>query len=98
MQAQGRGGIGTTNKIADEPTGSLKTIHNGTVCDDGGLTEKRALRDIDYLSVDSVGHELHVLKGIYWSKPKVDVMTVEGNDRADEIRAFMTSLGYMEHK
>lgn len=100
--AEGRGGIEATNKNKVELDGRLKRMHNGSremkcTTMKKVLREGEMVRTIDYMSVDVEGHELRVLKGVDWERTRVNVMTVEGNEDAEEIRAFMRTKGYKEH-
>lgn len=99
--AEGRGGIEATNKNMGELGSRLKRLHNGstemTCTTMRREMSERGLTTIDYLSLDVEGHELQVLKGVDWSTVKINVMTVEGNEDADDIRSFMKEKGYVEH-
>lgn len=99
--AEGRGGIERTNKNMGELQGRLKRMHNGSVeircMKMRKVLEEKKITTIDYLSVDVEGHELRVLKGVDWGKVRVNVMTVEGNEDAEEIRRLMKERGYEEH-
>jgi FkbM family methyltransferase len=59
------------------------------------------INHIDYLSLDVEGHELNVLKGIDFSKVKIDVLTIENNPAScilygdDNIRQFMFGNDYL---
>lgn len=52
---------------------------------------------IDYLSLDVEGHELSVLRGIDWSKTKLNVLSIEvNNETYPAILTFLDPKGYKE--
>lgn len=59
------------------------------------LLEKHALYHIDYLSIDTEGGELDILKSIDYSKFDIDVITIEDNYGYPEIRNFMRQQGFV---
>jgi len=58
------------------------------------VLDKFGIVRIDYMSLDTDGNELDVLRGIDWSRTFVGMLTIEniGNDRG--IREFMADRGY----
>ena len=60
------------------------------------LFEKHSIKDIDYLSIDTEGSELDVLKGIDFDEVNISVIDVEEN-YADEgliVKEFLESKGF----
>jgi hypothetical protein len=49
---------------------------------------------VDYLSIDTEGNELDILKSIDYSKFDIDIIDVENNYCEDEIVNFVLSKGY----
>lgn len=49
---------------------------------------------IDYLSVDTEGNELRVLKSIDYDKCYIKVISVENNDNSDDVKNFIESKGF----
>jgi hypothetical protein len=49
---------------------------------------------IDFLSVDTEGHDLEALKGWPWERVKPRVIVVEFGDRRQEIIDFLQPIGY----
>jgi len=49
---------------------------------------------IDFLSIDTEGGELEILKSIDFEKFQIDVITVENNYKDPEFQPFMLSKGY----
>ncbi len=49
---------------------------------------------VDYLSLDTEGGELEILKSIDFSRFDIDVITVENNYDDPEFKSFLTSKGY----
>lgn len=58
------------------------------------ILEQYAIKHIDYLSIDTEGSELDILKAIDFSTITIDVITVENNYNTDHIKNFLTSQGY----
>jgi len=50
--------------------------------------------NIDYLSIDTEGNELKILKSIDFNKYNIDVLTVENNNYDNTIINFMISVNY----
>lgn len=65
------------------------------------VMEERGLAKVDFLKIDTEGHDLFVLKGVDWSSPP-DVITCEFEDRKTkplgysviEIHAYLVDRGY----
>lgn len=58
------------------------------------LIEKHNLTNIDFLSIDTEGNELKVIKSIDFSKTSVFAITVENNYRETFIKEYLTSIGF----
>jgi len=59
------------------------------------LLDKYILFHINFLSVDTEGGELEILKSIDWEKTSVDVITVENNYESKEyFHSFLSQLGF----
>ena len=58
------------------------------------LTEARAPRDIDFMSIDVEGAEAQVLGAFDFARWDVNLFCVEHNDREDELDALMARHGY----
>jgi len=67
---------------------SLKTV----VLDD--ILEEYKIYEIDYLSLDTEGSELKILKSINWDKFNIKVMTIENAYNKFEQTDFVLSKGY----
>lgn len=53
---------------------------------------------VDYLSLDVEGHELEVLKGVDWSRTRINVMTIEVTHKSlGEVEGFLEEMGYRKH-
>lgn len=50
--------------------------------------------NIDFLSIDTEGNELKILKSIDFSRYNIDVITVENNDYDNKFIDFLTLIGY----
>lgn len=61
---------------------------------------EKNIMHIDYMSIDVEGHELNVIKGIDFSKVKINVLTIENNSSCcpiygdDKIRKIMFDNNY----
>ena len=65
------------------------------------LEERGAPHRIDYLSIDTEGSELEVLRGIDFEKYSFGYLTIEHNwiePRRSEMRAFLERVGYAWHR
>ena len=60
------------------------------------LAEHRAPQHIDYLSIDTEGSELEILRAFDFGRHRMSVITVEHNfaPARDEIRALLSARGY----
>ena len=74
------GGTSSTVKVR------CKTLQQ--IIDDENLTK------IDYLSIDTEGSELPILKSINFDKINIDLISVEVNYEADPIDELLTKHGY----
>ncbi len=59
------------------------------------LLEKHNMYHVDYLSIDTEGGELDILKTIDFSKFDIDVITIEDNYGYPEIRTLMREKGFV---
>ena len=83
------------NELA-EMGGLINTLYVPCFRLDDKLRE-HDITHIDYLSVDTEGSELNVLKGIDWDHTFVDVVDVEDNypvTQGDPIRVYLEARGY----
>lgn len=58
------------------------------------LLDKHGLLNVDFLSLDTEGSELDILKSIDWERTHIRVMTVENNYKDNSIRLFLQSKGF----
>ena len=56
------------------------------------------LVDIDFISIDTEGTELDVLKGFNFDKYVVKLFIVENNYNDENIEIFMREQGYVKHQ
>jgi len=84
-------------RIKDESTHpkheSAETIYIQTVTLQS-LLDKYGWDTVDFLSVDTEGNEMKVLKSIDWKRTRVNVITVENNYRENNIRRFLINKGF----
>ncbi len=66
----------------------VKTIRLDT------LFNKHNIKYVDFLSVDTEGNELKVLKSIDYNDTKVFSISVENNYKDPSIKEFLTSVGF----
>lgn len=59
------------------------------------LLQLHSMNHVDFLSVDTEGGELEILKTIDFEKTTIDVITVENNYAEAPIREFLCSKGYL---
>jgi len=59
------------------------------------LVEKYGIKEVDFLSVDTEGGELEILKSIDFDKVPVRVISVENNYFVSSIRRFLESEGFI---
>jgi FkbM family methyltransferase len=50
---------------------------------------------VDYLSIDTEGNDLNVLKGIDWSRMSFGIIEAENKHEDNNIRDYLTERGYM---
>lgn len=61
--------------------------------------ERFDIKEVDYLSLDVEGHELTVLKGIDWTKTKIQIITVEVTaETHPTVHNYLSGLGYEIHE
>jgi FkbM family methyltransferase len=70
-------------KVVELPTRRLEAVLN-----------ERKIKEIDYLSVDTEGSELAILKSFDLQRFKVKALSVENNRNAPQIPTHLESLGY----
>lgn len=70
-------------KIIDIKTKKLNTI-----------LDKYEVKHIDYLSIDTEGSELDILKTLDFNKYYIDIVTIEDNYKDKKIMDFFTSRNY----
>lgn len=64
-----------------------------------GILEERGIKHVDFVSLDVEGAEIEVLKGIDFSRVKIDCFTIENNKgflihKEQRVRRFMLNAGY----
>lgn len=59
------------------------------------LTQKFGIKEIDFLSVDTEGGELEILKSIDFDETPVSVISVENNYYTRSIRNYLESEGFL---
>lgn len=59
------------------------------------ILEQRGITHVDYLSLDTEGSELEILKTIDFSKVSIDMMSVENNFNEPFIREFLETKGFI---
>lgn len=74
---------GGTKRVIQVPVRRL-----GNILAEAGVTE------VDYLSVDTEGSELSILKSIDWNQVKIHYLSVENNYQTSEISDYLIPLGY----
>jgi FkbM family methyltransferase len=70
-------------QVVELPTRRLEAVLN-----------EHNIREIDYLSIDTEGSELAILKSFDLARFKVKALSVENNRNAPQIPEYMQSLGY----
>jgi len=58
------------------------------------ILEKQGITHIDFLSVDTEGGELEILKTVDFKKVKVHIISVENNYNDPDIRTYLESQGF----
>jgi len=66
----------------------VKTIRLRDVIRDNNLYH------IDYLSIDTEGNELNVLKSIDFNSCRIQFISAENNDRTPDVKHFLKEKGY----
>lgn len=59
------------------------------------LLEQAKIKHVNFLSLDTEGGELDILKSIDFSKIQIDAITVEDNYGNKEIKTFLASKGFI---
>ena len=67
---------------------NVKTIRLSDVLRENNIT------NVDYLSIDTEGNELHVLKSIDFNTCNIMYITAENNDKTNDVRDFLSQKGY----
>ena len=58
------------------------------------LLDSHKMTNIDFLSIDTEGSELAILKTLDFNKYNIDVITIEDNYKDEELMKFFTSRNY----
>lgn len=58
------------------------------------LLEEREIYQVDFLSLDTEGGELEILKSLDYSRFQIEIIDVENNYHDPEFRTFLKSKGY----
>lgn len=58
------------------------------------ILEQNKITHVDFMSVDTEGSELEVLKSIDFSKVEIDVIAIENNFGENKIKNFLTTKNY----
>ena len=58
------------------------------------ILQDNNITHIDYLSIDTEGGELDIIKSIDFNKIAIDVIDVENNYHDDEFQKFLATKGY----
>lgn len=88
-----RSGISSTNKSYKNSQPNATGNQVNLTCTTGQrLFSAEKIQHIDWLDLDAEGHELHVLQGIDFEKTRIDIITVEANDR--NVHRFLVGVGY----
>lgn len=67
---------------------NVPSVRLDKVLKNSGITE------IDYLSIDTEGGELNILKTIDFNEIKISAISVENNFREPELKSFLNSKGF----
>lgn len=62
------------------------------------ILEKYGYQSIDFISIDTEGNELEILKAINFDKIHVKVITVENNFKTPDFKAFLSTRGFEKIK
>jgi hypothetical protein len=62
------------------------------------ILETYLFTNIDFISIDTEGNELEILKGINYDKVHIKVIVVENNYRSDEFKTFLNTKGFEKIK
>lgn len=79
--------IGGVRKVIEVPTRLLNEI-----------LEENKIYDIDFLSVDTEGSELKILKSIDYNKFNIKVIIYENGEGEPYVRDFLKSINFSFHK
>jgi FkbM family methyltransferase len=60
------------------------------------VLENNGLREVDFISLDTEGSELEILKSIDFDKYHIRVLCVENNYNSEDVREFMKSNGFQK--
>lgn len=58
------------------------------------ILETNAVLNIDFISIDTEGNELEILRGINYDKVHIKVIVVENNYRSDVFKTFLNTKGF----
>jgi len=62
------------------------------------LIDQHGWSHVDFVSIDTEGNELNVLKGIDFDKVKIQLFLIEVNGNGNAIKSLLKPLGYSEIK
>lgn len=74
--------------------GSMETIKVETITFETLMTNFPDVKTIDYISIDTEGNEIKVLKSIDFSKYDIKALSIENDYNNAEIRELMKKSGY----
>lgn len=58
------------------------------------VLEEHSIKEVNYLSVDTEGAELAIMRGINFNKTKIDLISLEVNYELDPVNNTMNEYGY----
>lgn len=62
------------------------------------ILEKYSVLHVDFLSIDTEGNELKIIKSINFSKYSIQAILIENNYKESETEKFLTNLSYKKVK
>lgn len=60
------------------------------------ILDEHAIRRVDYLSIDTEGSEMAVLRSVEWGRMDIRALTVEDNHATGEAARFLSQHGYVQ--
>ncbi len=79
--------------VRDGGTYSISKINAVSL---NAIAAQHGIDHVDFLSVDTEGSELIILKSIDYEKMTIDAIAVENNYKTDKIRPFLESKGFKQ--